>query len=105
MGNCLLVWGAILARPWPTYSLYIRERYPTIWKKLHPWGDLSRNTFTALAFARGEYDDGADPRLNELKTECKTTIVFQLWAFALIPASWLVLLGLSIFFASCQPQK
>ena len=44
--HCPVLWAVLFLRsfsdPWmgPS-SLYIKDRYPDLWKQLHPWGDLS----------------------------------------------------------------
>jgi len=63
---------------------YIREHHPALWQKLHPWGRLSYNSFTALGFMLGSYDDGSDERLQQIKHRYRYLVLLQLWLFALL---------------------
>jgi hypothetical protein len=111
MANFLGVWVAMIVRTWPwrpgggldESSKYVRDRYPAIWKRLHPWGDFSYNSITSLMFIAGRYDDGSDPRLNSIKAGSKRMTLFAVWAFVLIPATWLV--ALPIYISSYPPQN
>lgn len=67
---------------------YIKCNYPVIWKKLHPWGDCSRNSFTFLRFIKDRYDDGTDDRLNQIKFEYKVGSNLICWPFVLTAGIW-----------------
>jgi hypothetical protein len=71
-------------------SLYIKNNYPQIWKKLHPWGDLSRNNISDLAYIKGKYDDGSDEELNNIKSNRRVTTQVILRTFLLVPVSWMI---------------
>lgn len=62
---------------------YLHDHHPQIWKKLHPWGRFSNNSFTAWIFLFGGYDDGQDENLQLIKRRCRWLVLFQLWSFAL----------------------
>ena len=76
------------------YSPYIKENYPSIWKKLHPWGDLSKNSFTGILFLRGKYDDGKDEVMNEIKFQERTKIKLLIWPFLLVAFIWMLNISL-----------
>ena len=92
--NCVAVAIPLLVRSWDlSYgesSRHVKVRYPQIWKKLHPWGDLSYNPFAADSFMDGRYDDGTDSRLNAIKLAFRHIKLFSFWAFLLIPATWAI---------------
>ena len=104
MINCVAVAIALFVRSWhysyDESSRYIKERYPQIWKKLHPWGDLSYNPFAADSFMDGRYDDGTDLRLNAIKLGLWHIKLFSFWAFLLIPATWAIVVPLHLIGSS-----
>lgn len=80
---------------WSNYDNYIetqylKEKYPEIWKKLHPWGDWSVNGFAGLFFIFGRYDDGSDDKLNQIKLNQKANAKLLCWIFFLVPVSWVL---------------
>ena len=83
-------------------SQYIKTNYPDIWKRFHPWGDYSCNTFASVLFIRGKYDDGTDERLNQIKFRTKVNQNLLGWPFLLTIMVWIfsfVLMGLYDRFA------
>jgi len=110
VANCMVFWAILFVQSWPwrptgldEYSSYIKERYPHIWKKLHPWGDYSYNSFTAFSFIAGRYDDGTDDELNFIKYGLKHLNVLLIWPFVLIPTTWLV--ALPVYFYFYPPER
>ena len=71
-------------------SKYIKVKYPEVWKKLHPWGDYSYNNFNSIAFVKGQYDDGSDSKLNEIKKRYIAKIIPLVWTFGLTLVSFIV---------------
>ena len=69
---------------------YIIEKYPTIWLKLHPLGEFSRNDFAFIAFLRGKYDDGSDDKLNEIKYMGQVRFSLVLLPFFIVLSVWLI---------------
>ncbi len=69
---------------------YIKQKYPEIWSKLHPWGDMSANGFAAIEFIKGRYDDGGDERLNQVKAYIKTQFFLCYCPFGVLLSSWLL---------------
>jgi hypothetical protein len=83
---------------WANYSeypetKYLKANHPEIWKKLHPWGDFSINSFATLSLVFGRYDDGTDYTLNEIKLNRKANLKMLAWIFLLVPVSWLLNIG------------
>lgn len=77
---------------------YIKSYHPIIWKKLHPWGDYSHNSFTFSRFIKGNYDDGTDDKLSQIKFKYKVNTNLMLWPFFLVLVIWffnLLLISLS----------
>lgn len=70
-------------------SQYIKTNYPTIWKRLHPWGDWLNNAWAWGPFIRGKYDDGTDNRLNEIKFKTKVMQNLAGWPFLLTCVVWM----------------
>ncbi|HID69312.1 MAG TPA: hypothetical protein EYP35_02365 [Desulfobacterales bacterium] len=70
-------------------SLFIKDNFPEIWRKLHPLGRLSYNIFSYWAFINGKYDDGNDEKLNHIKKDEKSKIYFILWTNLLVPIIWI----------------
>jgi len=68
---------------------YIKSNHPIIWKKLHPWGDNSRNDFTTIRFIKSRYDDGTDERLNQIKFRYKVNSNLMCWPFLLTLVIWI----------------
>ena len=77
---------------------YIKVNHPQIWKKLHPWGDCSQNSFGHLGFIAGNYDDGTDERLAEIKRKFNVNIILLLYPFVLTLWIWLLNVFLIILF-------
>jgi hypothetical protein len=75
-------------------SEYIIQKYPSIWKKLHPVGKYSHNLFAYWNFIRGKYDIGVDKKLEIIKANEGEKLNFFLWVNLLSPFSW----GLNLFF-------
>ena len=71
------------------YEQYIKNNYPIIWEKLHPWGDFSQNTFAATGFIRSRYDDGTDEKLNNIKFRYKVNKDLLSWPFYLTLVIWM----------------
>ncbi len=69
-------------------SMYIKENYPSIWKKLHPVGDFSRDSFAGIQFLRGKYDDGTDEKLNQIKFSQIQNTKLILGTFFMVPVIW-----------------
>ena len=69
-------------------AMYIKSNYPYIWKKLHPFGDISINSFASIQFLRGKYDDAKDERLNRIKNSQKKGLKLMLRTFFLVPIIW-----------------
>ena len=78
---------------------YLKSNYPKIWKKLHPWGDVSINGFAGLFFIYGKYDDGSDEHLNQIKQNQKENLKMMSWVFFLVPAVWFMNIGIMLFAA------
>ena len=100
--HCFLLWAVLFIRslpdPWMSpSSLYIKQNYPEIWKRLRPWGDLSHNTFAAFAFLAGRYDAGGDPHLELIKERSRRLTILFVWPLALIPVCWAI--ATPIYFA------
>jgi len=70
-------------------SQYIKANYPEIWRRFHPRGDRSQNTFASIPFIRDKYDDGTDDRLNEIKFKTKVLQNLAGWPFLLTIVVWL----------------
>ena len=68
---------------------YIKSNHPIIWKKLHPWGDNSYNSFTFIRFIKSRYDDGADEKLNHIKFKYKVNSNLMCWPFFLTLVIWI----------------
>jgi hypothetical protein len=68
---------------------YLKNNYPAIWKKLHPWGHFSINGFAGICFLLGKYDDGGDEKLNQIKQNQKENWKMILWVFLLVPVVWI----------------
>ena len=77
-------------------SVYIIQKYPSIWKRLHPVGKYSHNIFAYWNFVKGKYDKGEDNKLEAIKQNEGEKLNFFLWVNLLSPASWMLSL-LSIF--------
>ena len=99
MVNCLTVWAVLAVWSWPwrpsgldESSAYIKERYPEIWRRLHPGGH-GYNSLASFAFIAGRYDNGTDQRLNEIKAGAKRLSALAWWPFLLIPVTWVVALA------------
>jgi len=91
--HCPLFWAALFIRSLPNpwmgrSSVYVRDNYPHIWKKLRPWGDNSYNSIAGFAFVFGKYDDGNDPHLQLIKKRSLRGVKLMAWPFALIPVCW-----------------
>jgi len=71
-------------------SLYIRENYPEIWRKLHPLGGNSWNGVAANRFLRFKYDDGADERLNDIRIRLNINGYLLCWPFFITMGVWLL---------------
>jgi hypothetical protein len=69
-------------------NIYIKENYPHIWKKLHPWGDFSINGFAGIMFMMGKYDDNHDKQLNEIRYKYRNTVFLTILPFIIIIFSW-----------------
>lgn len=63
---------------------YIKNKYPDIWKRLHPWGDYSINGFASILFHAGKYDDGSDENLNRIKAYGRIQQRLIAWPFLLM---------------------
>ena len=72
-----------------SYEQYIKDNYLVIWKKLHPRGDYSINTFATIRFIKGRYDDETDKRLNRIKFDYKVNGNLICWPFLLTAVVWL----------------
>ena len=70
-------------------SKYIKERYPKIWKKLHPWGDYSCG-LGYLSFLRGKFDNGTDQLLNQIKNHEKARAILLIWPLLLVVGVWII---------------
>lgn len=66
------------------HDIYIKEHYPEIWNKLHPIGEFFHNSFTSLSFVSGNYDDGKDEILNNIKNNLSWHSKLLIWGFFLI---------------------
>jgi len=62
------------------YDPYIKDNYPDIWKHLHHQR-IECNPTTVLSFCKGEYDDGTDKRLNQIKSSVKVYENLIIWPF------------------------
>lgn len=82
----------VLTKGWNTgsHSPYIKENYPEIWQKLHPWGGRSHNSIATFAFMGGEYDDGSDEKLNQIKFNLKNQIWLIIWPVIICLATWML---------------
>ena len=69
---------------------YIRQNYPQIWKKLHPWGEGLYNGFRTHIFMKGKYDDGTDETLNEIKALMKLRSNIIAYPFLLTLGVWIL---------------
>lgn len=71
-------------------SQYIINKYPHIWKKLHPLGKYSHNFIAYWNFIKGKYDKGEDDKLEAIKKNEGEKLGFSLWINLLSPASWML---------------
>ncbi len=95
LGAIWLILGTYTIYWWLNYekyfeTQYLKKNYSTIWKDLHPWGDISVNGFAGLSFVLGKYDDGTDKHLSYIKQNHKETIKMVAWVFFLVPVVWLL---------------
>ena len=79
-------------------SLYIKSKYPQVWKRLHPFGKYSQNTIAYFSLLRGKFDNGTDDKLNKIKCHEKEKINFILWVNLLTPFFWAINLFIINFF-------
>ncbi|MFZ1984387.1 MAG: hypothetical protein WAU91_08225 [Desulfatitalea sp.] len=69
-------------------SIYIIQKYPSIWKKLHPWGKYSHNFVAYWNFLKGKYDLGEDIKLEAIRKNESEKLNFLLWINLLPITSW-----------------
>ena len=101
----VFVFNKILTGRWlGADERYIKSNYPNIWEKLHPWGDYSVNSFTAIRFLKNKYDDGTDERLNQIKFRYKVNSNLLLWPFFLTLVIWMSNLLLIAFLGWYWPE-
>jgi hypothetical protein len=94
-----LIFGALIIKNMKMHhkvenSLFIIQKYPSIWKKLHPWGKYSHNFIAYWNFIRGKYDHGKDIKLEEIKRNELEKFNFALRVNLLCMTSW----ALNFFF-------
>jgi len=73
---------------------YIRDNYPELWKKCHPWGDSSYNSLGYISLYKTKTDD---PKLIKIIEKSKNNDKWMLSVFLLVPIIWLIS-GLSFYF-------
>lgn len=74
---------------------YIYENYPDIWKKLHPWGKGSFNSFGTIYFMRLETNDS---KLIEIQNDLKDDAKWHICTFILAPIIWALSVGTFVLF-------
>src|SRR5512138_575878 len=96
MINCFIVWAIMCIASFSNFlelspsNLYIKEKYPQIWQRMHPWGDHFYNSFTISAFMAGKYDDGTDKHLQLIKERMRQENNLMVFPFAMILLFWAV---------------
>lgn len=97
--HCGLLWAVLFLRSFPDpwmgpSSLYIKYHHPDLWKRLHPWGDLSR---APACVSRTYGDDVGDPHLQLILERSRQLMILYVWPFGLILVCWLI--ATPIYFA------
>jgi hypothetical protein len=109
--HCVLFCGVLILCSLPHYLFpppsdrYLRDQHPAIWKKLHPWGRFSYNSFTMLIFMLSGYDDGRDEHLQLIKRRYRRLTLFQLWSLALLIVPFPVLFVSAALIELIAPQQ
>lgn len=90
--HCGLLWAVLFLRSFPDpwmgpSSLYIKYHHPDLWKRLHPWGDLSH---APACISRTYGYDVGDPRLQLILDRRRQLTILYAWPFGLIPLCWLI---------------
>jgi hypothetical protein len=71
------------------YSPYIKNNYPKIWKKLHPWGDVSHSPWSLYFVFKG-HKRIKDETINEICSTAKIQIKLLILPFLLVVIVWIV---------------